>query len=207
MRPGIRVEFRPIPPGLPGAGSAAGRAAIPSPCPGRGPGCMGRSASEEAVRRGQSRRRPRRRVTGGGADRSATSRLAAGEGKLSTPPSPAVGGRACVGLLQAADPPVAQAVEDEVPAAGRAAATLAMLLASFPRRAMMAASISAGDRVRGDPLDGFDQRPAQHPRALAWRHARGRPWRRTRGWRGVSPAQEHSWPAFANRVTSPISRR
>jgi hypothetical protein len=72
-------------------------AVIPSRVPGRGPGGMGRSASEVAVRRGQSRRRPRCRMTGGGADNSAASRLAAGQGKLIMLPalrgSPAAGDR------------------------------------------------------------------------------------------------------------------
>ena len=60
--------------------------------PARGAGAAwGGSASEEAVRRGQSRGRPRCRVRAAGQTQEAASRLAAGQEELFMPPAQAAG--------------------------------------------------------------------------------------------------------------------
>ena len=94
-------------------------AVIPSRVPGRGRGAWGGSASEEAVRRGQSDGRPRRRC-GGGADSWRPRAWPLARGKLFMPPAPAGSRAAGRRPGQAADLPVAHAVEDqgEQPAGG-----------------------------------------------------------------------------------------
>jgi len=113
-----------------GAGSAAG-CSHPFACPRPGAGAHGAVRVREAVRRGQSRGRPPR-ANGRGRQNGD---LAPGRwpGRLSCHRFRGPGGS----LRQAADLPVAQAVEHQgqEPAGG---GDLAMFLASFPRRAVMA---------------------------------------------------------------------
>src|SRR5260221_11822847 len=92
---------------------------IPSRDPGRGRGAWGGSASGEAVRRGQSRGRPRRRVTAGQNAWRPRALPPAG-GRWSCRPPGRGDGRLIGGLGQAAGLPVAHPVvgEGEGPAGG-----------------------------------------------------------------------------------------
>ena len=141
---------------------------------------------------------------GGGAEIRTTSRLAAGQGSWSCCRRLRLGGwRVVRGLGQAADLAVAQAVVGQGEEAA-AAATLAMLRASLPRRAMMAA-LAAPAGVAG-PFFWMASMTAQRsilepclvtcPRFTLTSDSRCL---------GVSPAHEHSWAAVLNQVTSPIS--
>ena len=146
-----------------GAGSAAG-CSHPFACrrPGAG-AAWGGSASEEAVRRGQSRGRPRCRVRAAGQTQEATSRLAAGQEELFMPPAQVAGPAAAGGRCgQAADLPVAHAVEhqcEQPPGRG----DFGDVAGFFPAAGDDAGLDRAGCRVCRCPLDRLDQRPAQVP--------------------------------------------
>jgi hypothetical protein len=86
-RCGVFGCFRSVPwAGSSGAGSAAG-CSHPFACPRPGPGGMGRCASDEAVRRGQSRRRPRRRSVAAGQTNRRPRAWPLARGKLFMPPA------------------------------------------------------------------------------------------------------------------------
>src|SRR5258708_3816614 len=177
---------------------------IPSRDPGRGRGAWGGSASGEAVRRGQSRGRPRRRVTAGQNALRPRALPPAGGGGACRPPRPG-GGRLIGGLGQAADLPVAHPVVDEgeEPAGG---GDLGDVLGLLPAAGDDGVFDGSDHAVAGDALDGLDQRPAhsfcREPCLVTWPRVTLVSDSRCRG---VSPAHEHSCPAFLNRVTSPIS--
>ena len=179
--------------GFSGAGSAAG-CSHPFACPGRGRGRMGGSASEGAVRRGQSRGRPRCRVRAAGQTQDATSRLAAGQEELFMPPAQAAGSPAGGGRSgQAADLPVAQAVEDqgEQPPGGGDLGDVAGFL---PAAGDDARLDRAGYRVCGARWIASisAQRSIGEPCLVTWPRATLVSDSRCRG---VSPAYEPSWPA------------
>ena len=121
-----------------------------------GAGAHGAVRVREAVRRGQSRGRPRR-ANGRGRQNGD---LAPGRwpAKLSCHRSRGPGGS----LRQAADLPVAQAVEHQgqEPAGG---GDLRDVLGFLPAAGDDGVFDAADHRVAGNPLDGLDHRPAQQP--------------------------------------------
>ncbi len=93
-RAGIQFAFRSVPVQVSRCGQCRWLQSSLRVSPAGAGAAWGGSASEEAVRWGQSRGRPRCRVTTAGQTQEATSRLAAGQEKLFIPSAQAVGWRA-----------------------------------------------------------------------------------------------------------------